>query len=68
MDSSSNRWYRVVESAEFTRQATGLVGSFARWENIKEFIDQHLARDPRRGKPIIGTELYGISLLTSPPL
>ena len=41
-------------------------GSFGRWELVKEFIELHIARDPRIGQNIPGTPLYAWSLATYP--
>ncbi len=68
MDSWYSPWCRVVESQAFTQQASRLLGSIGRWDEIKEFIDQHLARNPKVGHHIERTKLYGISLLTTPAL
>ncbi|MGB8262705.1 MAG: hypothetical protein WCF70_02270, partial [Dehalococcoidales bacterium] len=38
------------------------------WDEIKEFIDGYLAREPHLGQNIPNTELYAVTILTNPQL
>jgi hypothetical protein len=68
MTSWKNPWYEVIEIDDFTAQASKYLGSVRGWDEIKEFIDQYLARNPKVGRKIPNANLYGLSLLTNPPL
>ena len=66
MNSRRRPLYDVREWPGFEDKAIRAFGSFGRWELVKEFIESHIARDPRIGQNIPGTPLYAWSLETYP--
>ena len=67
MNSKRRYLYDVEEWPGFEDAAIQVVGSFGKWEAIKEYIDQNIAREPRIGQRIPGTILYALTLETNPP-
>ena len=67
MNSKRKYLYGVDESPGFEEAAILVLGSFGRWEQIKDYIDQYIAREPRVGERVPRTNLYALSLETNPP-
>ena len=67
MNSRRRFLYDVVEWPGFEEAAILALGSFGRWEAVKEYLDLFIARDPKVGHLIPGTNLYALSLETNPP-
>lgn len=63
---SSDPPYGVIESERFTEKAARLAGSIKRWDEIKEALDLHLARNPTLFPEIAGTGLRAVQLATIP--
>lgn len=60
--------YVVVEGPTFLKRAGRLTGSVKAWDEIKEFFDLYVARNPDIGKLVPGTNVYAMPLETNPPL
>jgi len=60
--------YEIIEHPEFLVQASNLTGSIRNWDEIKNTIDNDLAREPHAGELLSGTRLYGVSIASNPPL
>ena len=54
--------YDVQEETGFEEKAIQVFGSFGRWELVKEFIELHVAREPRIGRLIPGTSWRALSI------
>ena len=67
MNSRRRYLYDVQEWPGFQEAAERVLGSFGRWEVVKEFIDYYIAREPKIGRPVPDTHLYALSLETNPP-
>ncbi len=60
--------FSIIEDDEFLAQARRVSGSIRAWDEIREFIDLYIARDPiEAGHKIPGTSLYVIKLNSIPP-
>ncbi len=60
--------YGVKEAEGFTEQAMALFGSVQKWDEVKEFIDHYIERDPKMGLQIPGTRLYALPIEYDPLL
>jgi hypothetical protein len=59
--------FTIIENEGFAERAVAVLGAYWIWEDVKEFIDLYLARNPKTaGKLIPGTEVYLISLDITP--
>jgi hypothetical protein len=57
----------IIEADGFTEKAITIFGPYSKWEEIKDFIDIYIARDPRgAGKLVPGTTVYRLKLNTTP--
>ena len=54
--------YDVQEWFGFEEKAIQVFGSFGRWEMVKEYIEQQIAREPRIGRAIPGTDFRALSI------
>jgi hypothetical protein len=54
--------YDVQEWPGFEEKAIEVIGSFGRWEMVKEYIEIYIAREPRIGWAIPGTNLRGLNI------
>jgi len=59
--------FKVKETRKFLSHVKALVGSFQRWDEIKETIDLDIARNPNIFEKVPGTELRAVNLATDPP-
>lgn len=67
MSQSRHRPYEIVESASFLEQVQELMGSFERWDEIRETIDIEIASNPTRFPQIHGTPIRAVGLATPSP-
>jgi hypothetical protein len=67
MNSRRRYLYDVEEWPGFEDAAIRVLGSISRWEAVKDYIDQYIAKEPRIGQRISRTNLYALSLETNPP-
>ncbi len=59
--------FKVKEAERFLAHVKELIGSFQRWDEIKQTIDLDIARNPNVFEKIPGTNLRAVSLSTDPP-
>lgn len=62
MNGPRNIPYDVQEWPGFEEKAIQVFGSFGRWELVKEFIELHVAREPRIGRLIPGTSWRALTI------
>jgi hypothetical protein len=60
--------YNVTESTEFQERSAAFAGTPQQWDEIKETIDQDLAKNPYEGFKVPNSSLWTIQIDIWPPL
>lgn len=58
--------YDLAEWPEFQDAAIRVFGSVELWDEIKEFIEIYIAREPRIGERVPGTSVYAWTIPINP--